>query len=328
MCPEKLALFQRYERVVHSHSVTEEGFRDLFLSSTIEMTPSEHDESITFGTFLRCFRLREAGQTVGKLIGFSLIDVLPTGLSSCYFVRDPDYASLSLGTYSMMHEIEWLRRAADRVPSMQHYFLGFFTPRCPKVRYKLEVAPCELLCSTDREWIDFRLGLAWMDQGMPGPLPSAAALSRTAAADKARVVAAAQSLSPRWLPAWSAADALHAAEVAPRKSESPPSPRAAPREGRLASDCPTCGHEGQVSEYGLCASCGDEFWPADEAAVAALPLIVVACSTQGPFMTLADAVRTRRVTHEQYREALQLCDLLGLSVAQQFIYAFLRDSRE
>ena len=54
----------------------------------------------------------------GKLIAFSLIDILPGCVSSVYFVWDPDYAWASLGKV-------WLEAAltrgspADRVYSYQ-----------------------------------------------------------------------------------------------------------------------------------------------------------------------------------------------------------------
>jgi len=38
----------------------------------------------------------------GKIIGVGVIDILPRCVSSVYFYYDPDYAFLTLGTYSAL----------------------------------------------------------------------------------------------------------------------------------------------------------------------------------------------------------------------------------
>lgn len=66
-----------------------------------------------------------------KLIAFSVLDFLPTGLSSIYFVWDPDYAHLSLGTLSALKEIQMCHELG-----LGYYYLGYYIEDCPKMVYK------------------------------------------------------------------------------------------------------------------------------------------------------------------------------------------------
>lgn len=73
----------------------------------------------------------------------SVIDVLPRYLSSVYCFYDPRYQHLSLGVYSALREIQLAREYG--VP---YYVMGFYIHTCPKMRYKAQFRPCELLCPT------------------------------------------------------------------------------------------------------------------------------------------------------------------------------------
>jgi arginine-tRNA-protein transferase len=61
----------------------------------------------------------------GKLVGISVIDILPYCVSSVYFLWDPDYAWASLGKLSAMREIALARdiRAAG-VKDMRWVYMG------------------------------------------------------------------------------------------------------------------------------------------------------------------------------------------------------------
>lgn len=66
-----------------------------------------------------------------KLIAVSVLDFLPTGLSSIYFIWDPDYAHLSLGSLSGLREIQMCH-----VLGLGYYYLGYYIEDCPKMNYK------------------------------------------------------------------------------------------------------------------------------------------------------------------------------------------------
>ncbi|CUM65590.1 uncharacterized protein PRCAT00003238001 [Priceomyces carsonii] len=69
----------------------------------------------------------------GKLIAISVVDLLPSGMSSIYFIWDPDYSHLSLGTLSGLREL----MICDHL-NLDWYYLGYYIDDCPKMQYKLK----------------------------------------------------------------------------------------------------------------------------------------------------------------------------------------------
>ena len=81
------------------------------------------------------------------LIGVSIADECPKGLSSVYMYFDPDFADRSLGTFSVLWEVEYCRRRG-----LPYYYLGFYVAGSGKMRYKARFRPSEVLVAEDR-WI-------------------------------------------------------------------------------------------------------------------------------------------------------------------------------
>ncbi|RRS32034.1 MAG: arginyl-tRNA-protein transferase [Epsilonproteobacteria bacterium (ex Lamellibrachia satsuma)] len=76
----------------------------------------------------------------GKLIGVDLIDILDDGISSIYFYYDPDYANLSLGTYSLLYQIQ-----LAKILELPWIYLGYWVEGCKAFAYKSKFQPQELL---------------------------------------------------------------------------------------------------------------------------------------------------------------------------------------
>lgn len=81
-----------------------------------------------------------------------------------YFFYDPDYRFLSLGVYSALNEIKWVQDVTAEAPSLNYYYMGsddsscltyegYYTERCPKMRYKGRYEPSELLCPETQTWV-------------------------------------------------------------------------------------------------------------------------------------------------------------------------------
>jgi len=90
-----------------------------------------------------------------KLIGVDLIDILDDGISSIYFYYDPDYPSLSLGTYSLLYQIE-----LAKILELPWIYLGYWVDGCKAFSYKPNFQPQEILdgfpnVNTISEWKDF-----------------------------------------------------------------------------------------------------------------------------------------------------------------------------
>lgn len=75
-----------------------------------------------------------------KLIGVDLIDILDDGISSIYFYYDPDYPELSLGTYSLLYQVE-----LAKVLDLPWIYLGYWVDGCKAFAYKPKFQPLEIL---------------------------------------------------------------------------------------------------------------------------------------------------------------------------------------
>lgn len=74
------------------------------------------------------------------LIGISVLDFGEQDISSVYFFFDPDYNHLSLGTYSVLYEIEWMKKHG-----MRYYYLGLYVESCTHLSYKSRYYPHQRL---------------------------------------------------------------------------------------------------------------------------------------------------------------------------------------
>lgn len=83
-------------------------------------------------------------------VAVGVVDVLPLCLSSVYLFWEPQLACLSLGKVSALREIEWVREASVRCPSLRYYYMGFYIHSCPKMVYKGKFRPSDLLCPARR----------------------------------------------------------------------------------------------------------------------------------------------------------------------------------
>ncbi len=75
-----------------------------------------------------------------RLVGVDLIDILDDGISAIYFFYDPDYARLSLGTYSLLYQIR-----LARILELPYIYLGYWVDGCKAFAYKSRFAPEEIL---------------------------------------------------------------------------------------------------------------------------------------------------------------------------------------
>ena len=100
--------------------------------------------------FIRtCTRTRELRYFYEKqLVGISILDVGKKDISSVYFYFDPDFSHLSLGTYSVLFEIQWMR-----LRMMRYYYLGLYVDSCVHLNYKSQYFPHERLI--DGMWHPF-----------------------------------------------------------------------------------------------------------------------------------------------------------------------------
>jgi arginine-tRNA-protein transferase len=130
---EKFSLYARYLDAQHDGTMGRsfESFSEFLYDSPLETLEFEY----RFGE---------------RVIGVSIADRSPNGLSSVYMYFDPDLAPRSLGTFSVLWEIDYCRREG-----LPYYYLGFFVAGSPTMAYKSRFRPNEILVGEDR-WVSLR----------------------------------------------------------------------------------------------------------------------------------------------------------------------------
>ncbi|XP_078436481.1 arginine-tRNA protein transferase 1 [Wolffia australiana] len=165
--PEEFELYRRYQIRVHNdepHMVTKSQYIRFLVESPLQFVSSGdggRGRSVPpcgFGSFHQQYRID------GKLVAVGVVDVLPKCLSSKYLFWDPDMAFLSLGKYSALKEIDWVKQSETLCPSLQYYYLGYYIHTCRKMRYKAAYHPSELLCPLRYEWVPYNIAKTLLDQ--------------------------------------------------------------------------------------------------------------------------------------------------------------------
>ncbi|XP_023551119.1 arginyl-tRNA--protein transferase 2-like [Cucurbita pepo subsp. pepo] len=162
--PVEYALYKSYQLLVHKDSpdrISEASYRNFLVDTPLNFVPSTGDGTVPpcgFGSFHQQYLID------GKLVAVGVVDILPRCLSSKYLFWDPDYAFLSLGKYSALQEIEWVKQNQAHCASLQYYYLGYYIHNCGKMKYKATYCPSELLCPLRYTWVPFHAAKPLLDQ--------------------------------------------------------------------------------------------------------------------------------------------------------------------
>ncbi|CAJ2644035.1 unnamed protein product [Trifolium pratense] len=162
--PEEHALFARYQSKVHNDkpaNYTESSYRRFLVDTPLLYVSPTGDNTVPpcgFGSFHQQYLVD------GRLVAVGVIDILPNCLSSKYLFWDPDFAFLSLGKYSALQEIGWVKDNQVYCPSLQYYYLGYYIHSCNKMRYKAAYRPSELLCPLRYQWVSFDIARPLLDR--------------------------------------------------------------------------------------------------------------------------------------------------------------------
>ena len=147
-------------------NVTEDSYAEFLVQTPLHFVPPEEGNDRVppcgFGTFHQEYLID------GELVAVGVLDIMPKCVSSHYLFYDPDYAFLSLGKYAAIQEILWVKMIQKQYcPSMKYYYLLDYIDSCPKLRYKAEYRPSELLCPLSYRWIPFEVTKPLMDDSKP-----------------------------------------------------------------------------------------------------------------------------------------------------------------
>ncbi|QLQ79808.1 hypothetical protein HG537_0C04570 [Torulaspora globosa] len=140
---EKYRLFAKYQEHVHNdfdHSA--KSFKRFlcdspFSKETVLGTKEEWEQLNNWKELPQGSRLKRLGPAhecyyfEGNLIAMAVTDILPSGLSSVYFIWDPEYYKWSLGKLSALRELSIISKA-----NLKYYYMGYYLDDCPKMSYK------------------------------------------------------------------------------------------------------------------------------------------------------------------------------------------------
>ncbi|XP_069836361.1 arginyl-tRNA--protein transferase 1 isoform X6 [Dendropsophus ebraccatus] len=144
------ALYAKYQMSVHKDLPYECGpgeFTRFLCDSPLEAETRPDGISCGYGSFHQQYWLD------GKIIAVGVIDILPYCVSSVYLYYDPEYSFLSLGVYSALREIAFTRELQKKAADLCYYYMGFYIYTCPKMRYKGQYKPSQLLCPETYSWV-------------------------------------------------------------------------------------------------------------------------------------------------------------------------------
>ncbi|XP_074731550.1 arginyl-tRNA--protein transferase 1 isoform X3 [Strix uralensis] len=146
---QSAALFAKYQMAIHKDTPSDCGeneFTRFLCDSPLEAENAPNGPECGYGSFHQQYWLD------GKIIAVGVIDILPYCVSSVYLYYDPDYSFLSLGVYSALREIAFTRQLHEKAPDLCFYYMGFYIHSCPKMRYKGQYRPSDLLCPETYVW--------------------------------------------------------------------------------------------------------------------------------------------------------------------------------
>lgn len=75
-----------------------------------------------------------------RLMCVATCDELDDGISAVYTFFDPDETARSLGTFAILKQIEWVKQQGK-----PFVYLGYWVPEAPKMNYKMQYSPLEVL---------------------------------------------------------------------------------------------------------------------------------------------------------------------------------------
>ncbi|KAL2769187.1 arginyl-tRNA--protein transferase 1 isoform 2 [Daubentonia madagascariensis] len=147
---QSFSLYVKYQMAIHQDPPDECGkteFTRFLCSSPLEAENPPNGPDCGYGSFHQQYWLD------GKIIAVGVIDILPHCVSSVYLYYDPDYSFLSLGIYSALREIAFTRQLHEKTSQLSYYYMGFYIHSCPKMKYKGQYRPSDLLCPETYVWV-------------------------------------------------------------------------------------------------------------------------------------------------------------------------------
>ncbi|KAI1269906.1 arginine-tRNA-protein transferase [Xylariaceae sp. FL1019] len=144
---EKYTVYVDYQRTVHheqASDISRSGFRRFLCNSPLQrQNITTRDGSLQrLGSYHQCYRLD------GKLVAIGVLDLLPNCVSAVYFLYHQSIHTWSPGKLGALREISLATEGG-----YGYWYPGFYIHTCPKMRYKIDYMPQEVLDPDSLKWV-------------------------------------------------------------------------------------------------------------------------------------------------------------------------------
>lgn len=145
---ESFLVYREYQTVVHGDPAHECDMRTFAMFLCDSPLVGRVERGVELGAFHQHYLVD------GRIVAVAVLDILPSCLSSVYLYYSPQFwgRRLSPGTYSAIREVQLTLQLNSLLPSLQHYYMGYYVHSCPKMRYKAALQPSHLLSPTLLSW--------------------------------------------------------------------------------------------------------------------------------------------------------------------------------
>lgn len=152
--PEKFALYEKYQNDIHNDTKNSpKGFKRFLVDSPLisepipYLKPPPKHLPLNYGSYHQLYKID------GELVAMAVLDILPSCVSSVYFMYDKSWERFSLGKLSALREVSLAREINELgIHEMQSLYMGFYIYSCQKMRYKGEYSPSYLADPETYEW--------------------------------------------------------------------------------------------------------------------------------------------------------------------------------
>ncbi|KAI0910241.1 arginine-tRNA-protein transferase [Ustulina deusta] len=145
---DKYAVYENYQRIVHqepAEEISRSGFTKFLCNSPLrrETLTMSDGQKKRLGSYHQCYRLD------GRLVAIGVLDLLPHAVSSVYFLYHESIRNWSPGKLGALREIALALEGGYR-----WWYPGFYIHTCPKMRYKMDYSPQQILNPGNMEWVE------------------------------------------------------------------------------------------------------------------------------------------------------------------------------